>query len=316
MNAQVGSQFANLRAEHGFPDPHNVKYWCLGNEMDGHWQMGHLEAIDYAKKSLEAAKLMSLHDDSIELVLCGSSNSGMKTYPEWDRVVLEWCWEKVDYHSIHYYATNDENDTDSFLALTAEFENYVDTLAGILRYVKAKNRSQHDVYLSWDEWNVWYKARGDAHQKGDWTEAPHLIEEVYNLEDALLVAAWLNVFLRKSDVLKIACIAQIVNVIAPILTTTDSMLKQSIYYPLMLFSNMASGDSLDVLVKSPAQETAKFGRCRCWMCRRRMMRKPARTRCSLSTAARRTACRLTSSGRTSSRPASHRHSSYPAQTRR
>lgn len=255
-NAPTGTQYADLRAKYGSRDPYGVKYWCVGNEMDGPWQIGHLDAEEYGKKAREAAKMMRLHDPNIELVLCGSSNSQMPTYPEWDRIALELCWDRVDYHSIHYYANNNANDTASYLALSAEFENYVDTLSGILRYVKAKNRSKHDVYLSWDEWNVWYKA---MEMKGNWTEAPHLIEEVYNLEDALVVAQWLNVFLRKSDVLKIACIAQIVNIIAPILTTTDDMLKQTIFYPFMLFSRMASGNSLDVHVAAPMYETKQFG---------------------------------------------------------
>jgi alpha-N-arabinofuranosidase len=128
-----------------------------------------------------------------------------------------------------------------------------------MRYVKAKHRSKHDVYLSWDEWNVWYKARAPKHLEGVWTEAPHLLEEVYNLEDALVVAQWMNVFLRKSDVLKIACLAQIVNVIAPILTNNDSLLKQTIYYPFALFSKFAVGAALDVAVTAPSYSTKKFG---------------------------------------------------------
>ncbi len=258
-NAPVGTKFADLRAAHGYRDPHGVKYWCLGNEMDGPWQIGHLEADEYGAKAREAAKMMRWHDPSIQLVLCGSSNSNMPTYPEWDRVALEFCWDQVDYHSMHYYAHNHDNDTASYLAYSAEFESFVDTLTGVLRYVKAKKRSKHDVYLTWDEWNVWYKARGPEHTQGDWTEAPHLIEEVYNLEDALVVAQWMNVFLRKSDVIKIACLAQIVNVIAPILTTRDALLKQSIYYPFMLFSRLAAGQALDVEVKAPMYETARFG---------------------------------------------------------
>lgn len=258
-NAPVGTKYADLRAAHGYAQPHGVKYWCLGNEMDGPWQIGHLEADDYGKKAREAAKMMRWHDPSIKLVLCGSSNTSMPTYPEWDRTVLEWAWDQVDYHSLHYYARNPEDDTASFLALTAEFESYLDTTAGILRYVKAKKRSKHDVYVSWDEWNVWYKAHTPKHTHGEWTQAPHLIEEIYNLEDALVVAQWMNVFLRKSDVLKIACIAQIVNVIAPILTTRDSLLKQSIYYPFALFSKLAAGVALDTAVKSPMYSTVRFG---------------------------------------------------------
>jgi len=258
-NAPAGTQYANMRVSNGCEAPYGVKYWCLGNEMDGPWQIGHLDAIDYGKKAREAAKLMRLHDDSVELVLCGSSSSLMPTYPEWDRIGLELCWDLVQYHSMHYYANNIEDDTPSFLALSAEFEDYVDTVAAVLRYVKAKTRSQHDVYLSWDEWNVWYKARETADRRGGWTEAPHLIEEVYNLEDALVVAQWLNVFLRRADVLKIACIAQIVNVIAPILTTRDNVLKQTTFYPLLMFSQMASGNSLDLLVDAPRYETKQFG---------------------------------------------------------
>lgn len=258
-NGTPGTKYADMRIAHGYRDPHNVKLWCLGNEMDGPWQIGHLEADEYGRKAREAAKMMRWQDDSIELILCGSSSSLMPTYPEWDRVALELAWEQVNYHSLHYYASNEKNDTPSFLALSTEFEAFLDTLAGTLRYVKAKRRSKHDVYLSWDEWNVWYKARGRSDMEGKWTPSPHLIEEVYNLEDALVVAQWMNVFLRKSDVLKIACLAQAVNVIAPILTTRDAMLKQSIYYPFMLFSKLAAGTALDISVNAPMYHTAQFG---------------------------------------------------------
>jgi alpha-L-arabinofuranosidase len=255
-NANPGTQFSDLRAKYGSNTPYGVRHWCLGNEMDGPWQIGHLEARAYGLKAKEAAKLMRLVDPNLELILCGSSNTAMPTYPEWDRVALETAWEETNYLSLHYYAENKTNDTPSFLAMTAQFESQLDTLAATLRYVKAKLRSKHDVYLSWDEWNVWYK---DTIGDGNWASPPHLIEEVYNLEDALVVAQWLSVFLRKCDVLKIACIAQIVNVIAPILTTTDGMLRQSIFYPLALFSQHASGASLDALVKVPGYDTKRFG---------------------------------------------------------
>jgi len=258
-NAPIGSQYADLRNAHGYREPHNVKYWCLGNEMDGHWQIGHLDAVEYGKKAREAAKMMRWQDSSIELTLCGSSSHHMATFPDWDRIALELCWDQVDYHSMHYYAGNETNDTGSFLALSTEFESYTDTLEGILRYVKARNRSRHDVYLSWDEWNVWYRARSGTAVVGDWAESPHLLEEVYNLEDALVVAQWMNVFLRKSNILKIACLAQIVNVIAPLMTTRDAVLKQSIFYPLALFSRLASGAALDVVVKAPLYNTTRFG---------------------------------------------------------
>jgi alpha-N-arabinofuranosidase len=237
-------------------DPYRVRFWCVGNEMDGPWQIGHLDAAAYGNKALEAAKMMRWQDPSIETVLCGSSNDRMSTYPEWDRTVLEIAWEHVNYHSMHYYAGNREDDTPSFLASAVQLENFVDTLEGTLRYVKAKRRSNHDVFLSWDEWQVWYK--GDPMQ-GNWTEAPHLAEEIYNLEDALVVAQWLNVFLRKSHIIKIACVAQIVNVISWLQTREDGLLKQPSYYAFKLVSNLARGHALDVAVKASPVETNQFG---------------------------------------------------------
>jgi alpha-N-arabinofuranosidase len=255
-NVDSGSYWSDLRARHGCRQPHNVRYWCVGNEMDGPWQIGHLDAEAYGKKALEAAKMMKWQDPTIQTILCGSSSNRMTTYPDWDRIALEIAWEHIDYHSMHYYAGNPENDTASYLASAVAFEQYVDALEGTLRYVKAKRRSQHDVYLSWDEWQVWYK--GDPLQ-GNWTEAPHLAEEIYNLEDALVVAQWLNVFLRKSHVLKIACVAQIVNVISWLHTRQDRLLKQPSYYAFKLVSNLARGEALDVLLKAPTVETKEYG---------------------------------------------------------
>lgn len=254
-NAPTGSYWSDLRASHASRDPYNVRYWCVGNEMDGPWQIGHLDAAAYGSKALEAAKMMKWQDPSIQTVLCGSSNDQMPTYPEWDRIALEIAWEHVDYHSMHYYAGNHENDTASFLASSVAFEHFVETLEGALRYVKAKRRSKHDVFLSWDEWQVWYK--GDA-TSGNWSEAPHLAEETFNLEDALVVAQWLNVFLRKSNVIKIACVAQIVNVISWMLTRKDGLLKQPSYYAFKLVSNYARGNALDVAVNASPVATKLY----------------------------------------------------------
>jgi alpha-L-arabinofuranosidase len=255
-NAPAGTAYADMRVANGHRDPYGVEYWCLGNEMDGPWQIGHLNAVDYGKKAREAAKMMKWHDPSLKLVLAGSSNTKMPTYPEWDRVVLESCYDQVDYLSMHYYARNDAQDTASYLGYATHFESHVDTLAAALRYVKSLKRSKHDVYLSWDEWNVWYK---DTSGRGGWAEGPPLSEELYNLEDALVVAQWLNVLLRKSDVLKIACVAQIVNTIAPMTTRGDQLLKQTTYYPLMLISRNARGMALDVLTQAPSYDTSLYG---------------------------------------------------------
>jgi alpha-L-arabinofuranosidase len=153
-NSSTGTYYADLRAKNGSSDPFNVRYWCLGNEMDGPWQIGHLSALEYGAKAKEAAKLMRTIDQNLELILCGSSSTLMPTYPEWDRVTLETCWEDVDYLSLHYYADNKTDDTDSFLAMSKQFESQLDTLAATCRYVKAQKRSKHDVYLSWDEWQM------------------------------------------------------------------------------------------------------------------------------------------------------------------
>ena len=255
-NAPVGTEMGDLRAAHGYPQPHKVKYWCLGNEMDGSWQMGAMTAIEYARKALEMAKIMKWHDPEIRTIVCGSSGPGMATWPEWDRVALETCWEHADYLALHNYATNWENDTPSFLGYASEFERQIDVLAATLRYVKEKRRSRHDVFLSQDEWNVWYK---DRNGNGRWQEAPHLCEEVYNLEDALVVAQWMSVFLRKCDVLKMAAIAQVANVISPILTRRDAVLKQSTYYLFLLFSRHGRGVSLEPSVSCPRYETKRFG---------------------------------------------------------
>ncbi len=255
-NAPAGTFYADMRVKHGYAEPHAVQYWCVGNEMDGPWQIGHLEADEYARKAREAAKMMRWQDASLKLVACGSSNTVLPTYPEWDRVVLETCWEHVDYLALHYYAQNYENDTASYLAMSAQFESHLDTLAGLLRYVKSKRRSKHDVFLSWDEWNVWYK---DTSGKGGWKEAPPLSEEVYNLEDALVVAQWMNVFLRRCDVLKIACLAQIVNTISPLTTTPEGLLRQTTFYPFVMVSNHAAGQSLEPLTIAPQYDTKRYG---------------------------------------------------------
>ncbi len=252
VNAPAGSYWSDKRVANGKADPWGVKWWCLGNEMDGSWQIGHLDADDYGKKALEAAKMMKWQDETIRLVIAGSSQNDMATFPNWDRTILEYCYDHVDVLSMHGYAKNINDDTASYLAIARAFEDYVDTLAATIRYVKAVKRSKKTIKLSWDEWNVWYK---NSQTDGNWIVAPHLIEEVYNHEDALVVGQWLNVFLRKCDVIEAACLAQMVNVIAPILTTKDAMLILSIFYPFMMMAKRAVGTSLDAVVQAPVYST-------------------------------------------------------------
>jgi len=255
-NMPPGTYWADRRVANGHRDPYGVKVWCLGNEMDGPWQAGHVPAMEYARRADQAAKLMRGLDPSIELVLCGSSGRGMRTYLEWDREALEYCWDHVAYVSAHRYSENRRNDTAWFLAEGTEVERIIEDYAGLFAYVRGLKRSNKRVYLSFDEWNVWYKA---GEMDGKWTRAPHLIEEVYNLEDALVCAQYLNAFIRRADVVKIACLAQIVNIIAPILTRPDGLLIQSTYYPFALMAEHARGRSLVPLLNSPTYAAGDRG---------------------------------------------------------
>jgi alpha-N-arabinofuranosidase len=253
-NSPSGTQYANMRAANGNEQPYGVKLWCLGNEMDGPWQLGHVPADQYAIRAQQAAKMMRDTDSTIELVACGTCSINLPTYLEWDRQVLEYIGDFADYISLHRYVGNHADDTPDYLAITNSIDRQIEEMDVVCRYVQSKSRSKKRAYLCFDEWNVWYRARGPEHQDGQGKFAPHLIEEVYNLEDALVVAGFLNSFIRHADVLKIANIAQIVNVIAPILTQGDAMLLQSIYYPLEMYTKRRTGVSLQPVVQGPTYE--------------------------------------------------------------
>ncbi|MCM8820808.1 MAG: alpha-N-arabinofuranosidase [Candidatus Omnitrophica bacterium] len=255
-NLPPGTRYADMREENGNSNPHNVKLWCLGNEMDGLWQLGHLPAEHYSIKAQQAAKIMKDVDKSIELVVCGSCSITMPTYMEWDRVVLEYTWDFVDYISLHRYVGNHNNDTSDFLAVTNSVDKQIEEMAYACRFVQAKKRSKKPIYLCFDEWNVWYK-NYESDGKGKF--APHLLEEIYNLEDALVVSGFLNSFIRHSDVVKIANIAQIVNVIAPVLTKDDDILIQSIFYPFEMVSKRRDGVSLQIGLDGPVYESPSYG---------------------------------------------------------
>lgn len=258
-NLDTDTQWAQARRDNGTAEPHNVRMWCLGNEMDGPWQAGHVPAGQYALKARNAARLMRGLDPSIELIAAGSSGRQMATYLEWDRTVLETCWDDIEFISAHRYSTNAANNTPEFLAEGVVIDSILDDYAGLIAYVKGVKQSSHDVYVSFDEWNVWYKARGGVAQDGRWTTGPALIEEIYNLEDALVCAQYMNSFIRRADLVKVACLAQLVNVIAEVLTRPDGILKQSIYYPFALYSKYARGTSLTPAVDSPRYDAGDKG---------------------------------------------------------
>jgi len=256
-NCPAGTRYADLRATNGNPEPFGVKLWCLGNEMDGPWQLGHVPADHYAIRAQQAAKMMKDADPSIELVACGTCSPSLPTYMEWDRTVLEHMGDLANYISLHRYVGNPQDDTLDYLAVTNAIDRQIEEMDAVCRFVQARRRSKKRTYLCFDEWNVWYK---NQQMDGNGKFAPHLIEEIYNLEDALVVAGFLHSFLRHADVVKIANLAQIVNIIAPIQTRGDEMLIQSIFYPFEMFSARRDGISLRPAVDGPAYDGKTHGR--------------------------------------------------------
>jgi alpha-N-arabinofuranosidase len=230
--------------------------------MDGPWQIGHMSAREYGMKAADASRQMRYVDPSLTLVACGSSGPSMPTYLQWDQEVLEQCFDYVDAISLHRYFGNDSetgDDSSKYLALNLEMEQQIAQVAAVCDVVQARKRSPKKLWLSFDEWNVWYRARSGSAVDGNRQEAPHLLEENYNLEDALLVGGLLNSLLRNSDRVRIACLAQLVNVIAPITTNDKGLLRQTIYYPYSWALQFAGGSVLDLLVQSPGYEVKKQG---------------------------------------------------------
>ena len=222
-----------------------MRYWCLGNEMDGPWQIGQLQAREYGRKARDAAKQMRVIDPQLQLIACGSSGTFMPTYLAWDREVLEECYDQVDGLSLHaYYGNTKElsgNSTARYLAMNLDMDRHIHEVAAVCDYVQGLQRSSKRLWLSFDEWNVWYRARDGQATDGRGTAAPRLLEEVYNLEDALLVGGFVNTLLRNSDRVRVACLAQLVNVIAPLVTNDQGVLRQSTYYPYAWALRYAQG---------------------------------------------------------------------------
>jgi alpha-N-arabinofuranosidase len=253
-NLDRGTRWSELRRAHGYDRPHNVRHWCLGNEMDGPWQIGQLQAREYGRKARDAAQQMRVIDPNLQLIACGSSGTFMPTYLTWDREVLEECYDKVDGISLHAYYGNTAEWSGSsaarFLAMNLDMDRHIHEIAAVCDYVQGLQRSRKRLWLSFDEWNVWYRARGGPFTNGRRTAAPHLLEEVYNLEDALVVGGFVNTLLRNSDRVRIGCLAQLVNVIAPLVTNESGVLRQSTYYPYSWALRYARGRVLDLRVES------------------------------------------------------------------
>ncbi len=253
-NHPGGTCWSDLRRKNGAEKPYGVKLWCLGNEMDGPWQMGHKDAAAYGALANEAAKLMKWTDPSIRTVLCGSSSYGMRTFGEWETTALDLAYDNVDYVSMHQYHGNSDQYLENFLAKGVETEQFIRSVVAALDYVQGKRHAKKRIDISFDEWNVWYHSNGAQFEK--WCEAPHILEDVYNFADALVAGTMLNAILRHADRVKIACLAQLVNVIAPIMTENGGgAWKQTIFYPFYYASKYGRGKSLQTLFEGSKYDT-------------------------------------------------------------
>lgn len=261
-NHPAGTYWSDLRIQHGYREPHNIKLWCLGNEMDGEWQVGHKTPYEYGRLAVETARAMKRLDPDIQLVSCGSSHTFMDTFPEWEAETLSHTYDAVDYVSLHQYFGNEDGDTANFLARSLETEHFIKTVIAVCDYVKAKKRGKKDIMLCFDEWNVWYhsKAHDDNQMMNDpWRKSPSLLEDIYTFEDALVVGCMLITFLKHADRLKIACMAQLVNVIAPIMTQQGGgVCRQTIFYPFLHASKYGRGVALNPIVVSPKYDSKDY----------------------------------------------------------
>jgi alpha-N-arabinofuranosidase len=252
-NSAEDTAMTRLRKQNGRAEPWKVKYWGLGNEMDGPWQMGHRSAEDYGKFALEAAKLMKWTDPNVKLIAAGASNfrPGVD-WTAWNRTVLDFLRDHADYLALHTYVGNAEDNFGDFLASSVELDRRIKISEGIIDSALASQTPRRKLYIAWDEWNVWYRARGNS-QRGR-----QILEERYNLEDALVVATFLNSFVNHAHIVKIANMAQLVNVIAPMFTNDQGMFLQTIYHPLALFANHSKGKALELFVDSPKYKATHF----------------------------------------------------------
>jgi alpha-N-arabinofuranosidase len=261
-NHPGGTYWSDLRRKHGVAEPHGVRVWCLGNEMDAPWQIGHKTPYEYGRVALEAAKAMRRVDPSIELVACGSSNSRMRTFGEWEATVLEEAYEAIDYITLHNYYEDVEGDLESFLASSDSMDEFIRTVVATCDHIKGKVGSKKRLQLSFDEWNVWHQTE---FHKGDdtripWRDAPDLAEDVYSTAEAVVVGSLLISLLNHADRVRMACLAQLVNTIAPITTLEGGRAwRQTTFFPFADVASRAHGEALRVHVTSPTHATAKYG---------------------------------------------------------
>lgn len=259
-NHPGGTELSELRRQHGVEEPHGIKFWCLGNEMDGPWQICQKTADEYGRIAKETAKLMRMVDPSIQLAACGSSKHDMPTYGAWEDRVLEHCFDEVDFISLHHYFENPHESTAEYLANIEQTDLFIKEIVAVADSVAARRHSSKRIMLSFDEWNVWYKARTPEHlRQPGWPQAPRLLEEVYNHEDALLVGGALITMMNNADRVKTACLAQLANVIGPIMTEPGGVAwRQTIFFPFAQAAKYAKGRVLRSLIESPSYQAETF----------------------------------------------------------
>ncbi len=258
-NSDTDTYYAQMRKANGFDKPFGIKLWCLGNEMDGPWQICSKTPYEYGRIACETAKLMKWTDPSIELVACGSAHINMPTFMEWERTVLRECYEHIDYISLHNYYGNPANDTAAYLASSVEMDKFIKQVAAICDEVKFEKKSDKTVNLSFDEWNIWFHSSEQDKEIPKWQVAPPLLEDIYNLEDAVVVGSLLITLLNNCDRVKIACLAQLVNVIAPIMTENNGRCwAQTIFYPFMYTSQHGRGTTIRSFCSCDSYDTEKI----------------------------------------------------------
>ena len=261
VNGAPGTELADRRVRNGITEPMDIKMWCIGNEMDGPWQVGHMSPDEYAAAVDRVAHAMKLAESGLELVACGSSSSEMPTFGSWEYEMLDECYDNIDYISLHRYYGHPTNSTEDFLAQTMDMDDFIRSVIALCDAVKGKKHARKFIHLSFDEWNLCYHSgeQDNGKKPERWGRAPALVEDVYNFEDALLTGSILITFLRHADRVKIACLAQLVNVIAPILTRDGGgCWAQTTYYPFQHMSRYARGTSLLAAVDSPCYDCKDY----------------------------------------------------------
>jgi alpha-N-arabinofuranosidase len=257
-NHPGGTYWSDRRVKNGAAAPHDVRVWCLGNEMDGDWQIGHKTAAEYGRVAAETAKAMRLVDPAIELVACGSSNARMPSFGDWEATVLAHCYDQVDYVSLHSYYTQQEDDRASFLACATGMDSFIEDVIATADHVRAKGRHAKRINLSFDEWNVWHTM--GFQPGGAWERAPRLIEDTYDLTDAVVAGNLLISLLRHADRVRMACLAQLVNAIGAIRSEPGGpSWRQTIFHPFALTSRHGRGTVLQTPVAGPDYDTPSFG---------------------------------------------------------